>query len=144
MPLTIKYDENEFAQVILDQARYVSEGVMGSFDITNSPARQVWFNLATFRGVGLTCRPWRIQAWEGDPTNADLLEEVTCGVRDVCAAMEYLCSDIIRGIRVIDGGSALVAENIVEAVVKQNPRYLTEETCDAIVQMIVYGAILHK
>ncbi len=140
MPLTLKYDESEFADVILSQALAVSEQVQDSYLVNPNPCRSVWFRVVPTRWS-----TWRVQAWDGDPWGAQvLLDEEDASVRDICASMEYLCSDIIRGIRVIDGGSTLVAENIVEAVVAQNPRYLTEETCDAIVQMLVYGAIPHK
>lgn len=146
MPLTLKYNEGDFASTILDQSRRISEDVQDRFAFNSNPARQVWFHVPrTWICDDSDDQPWTVQVWRGDPLNADLLEEVAdVGVRDICAAMEYLCSDISRGIRVIDGGSTLVAENIVEAVVKQNPDYLTPETCDAILQMVVYGAIPHK
>lgn len=139
MPLTLKYDEALFADVILSQARTVSEQVRDSYLVNPNPRRSVWFHAVPTRWS-----TWRVQTWDGNPDNADLLDEEDASVRDICASMEYLCSGIIRGIRVIDGGSTLVAENIVEAVVKQDPGHLTEETCDAIVQMLVYGAIPHK
>ncbi|MBO18862.1 hypothetical protein [Herbaspirillum sp.] len=141
MPLTLKYDEQEFATTIRDRSADRSWDIQNSFDITDNPARKVWIHAAID-----DIRPmrWRVQAWEGDPFNADLLEEVTCTVRDICASMEYLCSDIIRGLRVIDGGSTLVAENIVEAVVRQDPEVLTPEVCDAILQMAIWGDVLHK
>ena len=142
----LKYDAPLFAFTILEQARRISEDVQDSFDIRPDPRRQVWFNaisLTPNRGRA-PFGPWRIQVWKGDPFNADLLEEGTHRVRDICRSMEYLCSDIRRGIRVIDGGATLVVSNIEEAVDKQNPTCLTPETCDAILQMVVYGAIPHK
>ena len=138
MPLTLKYDEQEFATVILEQASHVSELVQ--YGCWESPGRTVWLHAVEVKRGG----PWRIQAWKGDPTNADLLEEQVHDAAGICRSMEYLCSDISRGIRVIDGGSTLVAENIAEAVVRQDPEVLTPEVCDAILQMAIWGDVLHK
>lgn len=142
MSLTLKYNEESFAVTILEQALRISEDVQDSFAFSSRPRRTVWFS-----AVGLRrnfAGPWRVQIWRGDPTNADLLEEGIHDAWDICAAMDKLCSSVSRGTLVVDGGSTLIAENICEAVVKQNPNYITPETADAVVQMLVYGTIPHK
>lgn len=139
--LTLKYNESDFAAEVVAKAQNYNEQIQDSFDFNDNPARKVWLHVPLH---DIHPTRWRVQAWEGDPLNADLLEEVPALGVDICRSMEYLCSDISRGIRVIDGGATLVAENIALAVVRQDPEVLTPETCDAILQMLIYGAIPHK